>query len=102
MAVQMSPGFGIDITVLSLATLWSLAMPLTQKMAVWNGVGMLVLFVFYLWRVSSQDESEPELAGVARATWVLFPKYAGDWLWVRCSSWRRSPCWRTPSPSPSR
>ena len=65
MAVQMSPGFGIDITVLSLATLWSLAMPLTQKMAVWNGVGMLVLFVFYLWRVSSQDESEPELAGVA-------------------------------------
>ena len=65
MAVQMSPGFGIDITVLSLATLWSLAMPLTQKMAVWNGVGMLVLFIFYLWRVSSQDESEPELAGVA-------------------------------------
>lgn len=65
MAVQMKPGFGIDITVLSIATLWSLAMPLLGQMAVWNGVGMLVLFVFYLWRVSSQDDSEPELAGVA-------------------------------------
>lgn len=65
LAVRMPPGFGIDVTVLSLATLWSLAMPLTRQMAVWNGVGMLVLFGFYLWRVSSQDEAEPELAGVA-------------------------------------
>lgn len=66
MEVRMSPGYGIDLTVLSLATLWSLAMPLLQQMAVWNGVGMLILFVFYLWRVSSQDEAEPELAGVAQ------------------------------------
>lgn len=66
LGVRMSPGFGIDLTVLSLATLWSLAMPLMRQMAVWHGVGMLLLFVFYLWRVSSQDEAEPELAGVAQ------------------------------------
>ena len=66
LGVRMSSGFGIDLTVLSLATLWSLAMPLMRQMAVWNGVGMLLLFMFYLWRVSSQDEAEPELAGVAQ------------------------------------
>lgn len=66
LAVRMSPGYGIDLTILSMATLWSLAMPLMRQMAVWNGIGMLVLFVFYLWRVSSQDEAEPELAGVAQ------------------------------------
>lgn len=66
LAVRMSPGYGIDLTILSLATVWSLAMPLMRQMAVWNGIGMLLLFVFYLWRVSSQDEAEPELAGVAQ------------------------------------
>jgi cation:H+ antiporter len=63
--VSLGPGFGIDLTVLALATLWSLLMPLTRGIAVWNGVGLLALFAFYLWRISGNDESEPELAGVA-------------------------------------
>lgn len=65
-AVVLAPGFGVDLTVLALATLWSLLMPLTQGIAVWNGIGFLVLFAFYLWRVSGNEESEPELAGVAQ------------------------------------
>ena len=64
-AVRLAPGFGVDLTVLAVATLWSLLMPLTRGIAVWNGVGLLVLFAFYLWRVSGAAESEPELAGVA-------------------------------------
>lgn len=63
--VWLTPGYGVDLVVLSLATLWSLAMPLMGYMAVWNGVGMLALFAFYIWRVSGAAESEPELAGVA-------------------------------------
>ena len=63
--LTLAPGFGVDLTVLALATLWSLLMPLTKGIAVWNGVGLLVLFAFYLWRISGNDESEPELAGVA-------------------------------------
>ncbi len=64
-AVRLSPGYGIDLTVLSMATLWSLAMPLMGHIAVWNGLGMLALFAFYIWRVSGASDSEPELAGVA-------------------------------------
>ncbi len=64
--VTMNPGYGVDLTVLTVATLWSLLMPLTQGIAVWNGAGLLVLFAFYLWRVSDNEESEPELAGVAQ------------------------------------
>ena len=64
-AVQLAPGFGVELTILALATLWSLLMPLTHGIAVWNGAGLLVLFAFYLWRVSGAGESEPELAGVA-------------------------------------
>src|SRR5262249_34941697 len=56
---------GIDLTILSLATLWSLVMPFMRQIAVWNGIGMLTLFAFYIWRVSGGGESEPELAGVA-------------------------------------
>lgn len=67
LSVRLSPGYGVDLTVLSLATLWSLTMPLQGHMAVWNGVGMLLLFAFYLWRVSGNDDSEPDLAGVAKA-----------------------------------
>jgi cation:H+ antiporter len=62
----LAPGFGIDLSVLAVATLWSLLMPLTKGIAVWNGVGLLVLFAFYLWRISGSEESEPELAGVAQ------------------------------------
>jgi cation:H+ antiporter len=65
-AVVMSSGYGVDLTVLGVATLWSLLMPLLRGIAVWNGVGLLLLFAFYLWRVSENDEAEPELAGVSQ------------------------------------
>lgn len=67
LAVRLSPGFGIDLSILGLATLWSMAMPLTRQIAVWHGIGLLALFAFYIWRVSGGAESEPELAGVANA-----------------------------------
>jgi cation:H+ antiporter len=64
--VTLGPGYGVDLTVLAVATLWSLLMPLYKSIAVWNGIGLLALFAFYLWRVSGNQESEPELAGVAQ------------------------------------
>lgn len=65
-AVTMNAGFGVDLTVLAIATVWSFTMPLFGAIAIWNGAGLLVLFAFYVWRVSSNDEAEPELAGVAQ------------------------------------
>lgn len=63
--VRLAPGHEVDLAILSLATLWSLMMPLMRQIAVWHGIGMLVLFAFYIWRVSGSSDSEPELAGVA-------------------------------------
>ena len=63
--VSLADGFGIDLTILCLATLWSLTMPLFEHIALWNGAGLLVLFGFYVWRVSGGADSEPELTGVA-------------------------------------
>ena len=64
-AVRLDPGSGVDLIILSLATLWSLVMPLMGRIAVFHGVGMLLLFGFYIWRVSGGADSEPELNGVA-------------------------------------
>lgn len=66
LAVTLAPGYGVDLMILLLATLWSFLMPLTRQIAVWHGVGLLLLFGFYIWRVSGGADSEPELAGVAQ------------------------------------
>jgi cation:H+ antiporter len=66
LGVTLAPGYGVDLVVLMLATLWSFLMPLTGTIAVWHGLGLLVLFGFYVWRVSGGADSEPELAGVAQ------------------------------------
>lgn len=66
LGVTLAPGYGVDLVVLMLATMWSFLMPLTGKIAVWHGLGLLVLFGFYVWRVSGGADSEPELAGVAQ------------------------------------
>lgn len=66
LGVTLAPGYGVDLGVLLVATLWSLLMPLTRQIAVWHGLGLLLLFGFYVWRVSGGAESEPELAGVAQ------------------------------------
>ncbi len=64
-AVRLSPGYGVDLSILSVATLWALTIPLMGHIAVWHGVGLLSLFGFYIWRVSGASAEEPELAGVA-------------------------------------
>ena len=66
-AVELSAGHSVDLVVLALATIWSLLMPLMQRITVWHGAGLLLLFGFYIWRVSGGAEEEPELAGVAQA-----------------------------------
>lgn len=65
-AVTLSPGYGVDLTVLGMATAWSLLMPLMRCIAVWHGLGLLVMFAFYVWRVSGGAGAEPDLAGVAQ------------------------------------
>ena len=52
--------------ILAAATLWSLTMPLFEQIALWNGAGLLLLFGFYVWRVSGGADAEPELTGVAQ------------------------------------
>lgn len=70
-AVSLVPGHSIDLVVLSMATLWSLLLPLSRSIGVWHGVGFLLLFAFYFWRISGAAEDEPELAGVAQRIGAL-------------------------------
>jgi len=63
--VSLHDGYGVDLVVLALATIWSLTMPLFEQIAIWHGVGLLLLFGFYVWRVSGGVDEEPELTGVA-------------------------------------
>lgn len=68
-AVQLAPTQAIDWVVLGMATLWSFAMPLMGRIAPWHGLVMLLIFVFYIWRLRGvPEEQEPELAGVA--SWI--------------------------------
>ncbi len=66
-AVELGKGHSVDLVVLTMATLWSFLLPLSHRIAVWHGVGLLLLFGFYIWRVSGAADNEPELAGVAQA-----------------------------------
>jgi len=64
--VSLGDGYGVDLMILAAATLWSLTMPLFEQIALWNGAGLLLLFGFYVWRVSGGADAEPELTGVAQ------------------------------------
>lgn len=66
-AVWIHKGSSVDLVVLMLATVWAMGMPLFRQIALWNGAGLLLLFGFYLWRISGRAEEEPELVGVAHA-----------------------------------
>jgi cation:H+ antiporter len=69
--VSLGGGYSVDLVVLAAATLWSLTMPLFEQIALWNGAGLLLLFGFYIWRVSGSADSEPELTGVAQELGAL-------------------------------
>jgi cation:H+ antiporter len=70
-AVRLPADNRVELGLLVTASVLTLVIPFTGSIPVVLGVGLLGLFVFYLWRVSKGESEEPELVGVPRAIGTL-------------------------------
>ena len=64
--VQLAPGRRLDLLFLGAASLYALVIPFTRRLAWYDSVVLLSLFVVYLWLAAHGTRSEPELVGVAK------------------------------------
>src|SRR5262249_39549141 len=64
--VQLHAGRKVDLGFLAIASLYSLIIPFTRRLAWYDGVVLLTVFAIYLWRAAQGERREPELLGVAR------------------------------------
>jgi cation:H+ antiporter len=72
--IELEPQSKTDIGFMIWATIISLIVPLTGEISIVVGIVMVVLFVSYLWRVSQEQNEEPELHGTAAYVGAL-PKW---------------------------
>ena len=66
-SVQLHGGRRLELRFLGLASLYSLVIPFTRRLAPYDSVVLLALFALYLWRAARGERTEPELVGVARS-----------------------------------
>lgn len=79
---EATPKFGVtlesetrvDLAFLIVASVIALIVPLTHQFDIFTGIALIILFVLYLIRVSSQDKEEPELEGLPALVGAL-PKW---------------------------
>ena len=64
-AVRLGPARRLELAFLGLASVYSVVIILTRRLAWYDAAVLLGLFVFYLRRVSAEERREPELIGVA-------------------------------------
>src|SRR5437660_3598907 len=63
--VRLGEGRRLDLAFLGAASLYSLIIPFTRRLAWYDAVVLLGVFAVYLWRAAQGERSEPELIGVA-------------------------------------
>jgi cation:H+ antiporter len=56
----------LDLAFLGAASLYSLIIPFTRRLAWYDAVVLLGIFAVYLWRAAQGERSEPHLVGVAQ------------------------------------
>ena len=66
-SVQLHQGRRMELRFLGLASLYSLIIPFTRRLALYDAAVLLLLFGLYLWRAAQGERSEPALVGVAEA-----------------------------------
>jgi len=64
-AVQLHEGRRLELRYLGLASLYSLIIPFTRRLAPYDSAVLLTVFGLYLWRAAHGERSEPELVGAA-------------------------------------
>ena len=78
----------VELAFLAIASAYAFVIPITRGIAWYDAVVLLVLFLAYLWRVTREGRSEPELIGVAADIALPVPG-GGDGRWSPASSWPR-------------
>jgi cation:H+ antiporter len=63
--VQLPAVRRIDLAFLAIACVYAFVIPLTHTLAWYDSVVLLGLFALYIWRLSREEHSEPELVGVS-------------------------------------
>ena len=61
----------VDVAFLAVASAYAFVIPLTRRLAWYDTVVLLGLFALYLWRVSREEQQEPELIGVSATLGAL-------------------------------
>jgi len=69
----LPPERAVEITFLSVATVYSFVIPLKGTISLVDMVVLVGLFAAYMWRISKAESSEPELVGPALAIAALRP-----------------------------
>jgi len=64
--MQLGERRRLDLAFLGAASLYSLIIPFTRRLAWYDAVVLLGIFAVYLWRAAQGDRSEPHLVGVAQ------------------------------------
>ena len=72
--IELEPQSKTDIGFMIWATVISFIVPAMGEIGLIVGVAMVVLFISYLWRVSQEENEEPELHGTAAFVGAL-PKW---------------------------
>jgi cation:H+ antiporter len=63
--VRLEPVRHIEVGFLAVASAYAFIVPFTRTLAWYDSVVLLSLFGLYLWRVSREEQSEPDLIGVS-------------------------------------
>jgi cation:H+ antiporter len=64
--MRLREGRRLDLAFLGAASLYSLIIPFTRRLAWYDAVVLLGVFAVYLWQAAQGERSEPELIGVAK------------------------------------
>lgn len=64
-AVVLPPHARVEVAFLAVASIYAFVIPFTRRLAWYDSVVLLSLFGAYLWRVSREERTEPDLVGVA-------------------------------------
>ncbi|MCU1468676.1 MAG: hypothetical protein JWM72_4604 [Actinomycetia bacterium] len=69
--IRLAPVRRVDVGFLAIACIYAFVVPITRTLAWYDSVVLLSLFGLYLWRVSKEPQSEPELIGVSATLGAL-------------------------------
>ena len=64
--IVLRPGRRVELGFLAAASIYSLVVPFTRRIAWYDSVVLLAIFGAYLWRAAQGEREEPELIGVSR------------------------------------